>query len=194
MDLSTLLRFANYLTILRILMAPVFMALFIYQYSLSSLLIFVFASITDYFDGIIARKEGPTSFGKFMDPLADKLLVCSALICFTEKGLIPGWMVLVIIGREFTITGLRMMFAAARGNVVSATMLGKYKTTSQMVIIILSLFLLTIYDRGLMFEWLNKIHDIHGPIYFMMFLPLVLTVVSGLEFLFKNRSGLRKLL
>jgi len=196
MNLSPLMRIANYLTILRIIMVPIFMSLFDAYCFLLSLLIFLVASITDYFDGIIARKEGTTSFGKFMDPLADKLLVGAALISFTrfEEGLIPGWMVLVIIGREFAITSLRVVFVAVHGNVVSASILGKYKTASQMTIISLGLVMLTIYDMGIRFLFLDKIHHTHGPIYFMMYIPLILTVVSGLEFLFRNRSGISKLM
>lgn len=198
MNLSPLMRLANYLTILRILLIPVFMILFNSpnHYFLMAFIVFVIASITDYLDGIIARREGITSFGKFMDPLADKLLVGAALICFTryKEGLIPGWMVLVIIGREFAITGLRVVFAAVHGEFVSAYRLGKYKMTSQIIVISLSLVLLTIYKRGFRFGWLSKVEHVHGPIYFMMYLPLLLTVLSGLEFLFKNRSGLRKLM
>lgn len=199
MNLSPLMRLANYLTISRILMVPLFMVFFNNSpnhYFFLALLVFVVASITDYLDGIIARKEGVTSFGKFMDPLADKLLVVAALICFTrfEEGLIPGWVVLVIIGREFVVTGLRVVFAAVHGNFVSATILGKYKASSQMIAIILGLFLLTLHKQGLRFGWLSKTQDPHGPIYFMMYIPLFLTLVSGLEFLFRNRSGLRKLM
>ena len=195
---STLLKVANWLTISRIAMALVFMPLFSYKYTLFALIVFCIASITDFFDGRIARKEGVTDFGKFMDPLADKLLVVAALISFTrvDDGLIPGWMVLAIIGREFTVTGLRVVIAAAHGNVISATRLGKYKASSQMIVISLSLLLLVLYDRRLLPSILpfDQIRERHGPIYFVMYIPLVLTLVSGLEFLYNNRKSVLELM
>ncbi len=200
MKLSNLMRIANYLTISRIAMIPVFMTLFRYQSMIFALIVFWIASLTDFFDGWIARKEGVTGFGQFMDPLADKLLVGAALISFTraDEGLIPGWMVLTIIGREFVVTGLRLVIAAAHGTVVSATKLGKYKASSQMIVISLSLLLLVIYDYQvqLSVRWIliDKVRDKHGPIYFMMFLPLLLTLISGLEFLYNNRKALRELM
>jgi len=197
-SLSTLLKVANWLTISRIALVPVFMAFFSYKYTLLALITFCVASITDFFDGWIARKEGVTDFGKFMDPLADKLLVVAALISFTrvDEGLIPGWMVVAIIGREFTVTGLRVVIAAAHGNVISATKLGKYKASSQMIVISLSLLLLVLYDRSLLPSILrfDEMRTIHGPIYFMMYIPLVLTLVSGLEFLYNNRKSTLELM
>ncbi len=200
MKLSNLMRIANYLTISRIAMIPVFMTLFRYQSMLFALIVFWIASLTDFFDGWIARKQGVTGFGQFMDPLADKLLVGAALISFTraDEGLIPGWMVLTIIGREFVVTGLRLVIAAAHGTVVSATKLGKYKASSQMIVISFSLLLLVIYDYQvqLSVRWIliDKVRDKHGPIYFMMFLPLLLTLISGLEFLYNNRKALLELM
>ena len=200
MKLSNLMRIANYLTISRIAMIPVFMTLFRYQSMLFALIVFWIASLTDFFDGWIARKQGVTGFGQFMDPLADKLLVGAALISFTraDEGLIPGWMVLTIIGREFVVTGLRLVIAAAHGTVVSATKLGKYKASSQMIVISLSLLLLVIYDYRvqLSVRWIliDKARDKHGPIYFMMFLPMLLTLISGLEFLYNNRKALLELM
>ena len=121
-----------------------------------ALAIFVVAALTDHLDGKIARRQGVTSFGKFMDPLADKLLTGAALICFAlfkhvDSGLIPVWMVIVIMGREDLVTFLRVVFIA------------KYAT-------------LILQSRG--------------PIYFMMYVPLVLTIGSGLEFLVNNRKPL----
>ncbi|MFQ6040334.1 MAG: CDP-diacylglycerol--glycerol-3-phosphate 3-phosphatidyltransferase [Candidatus Poribacteria bacterium] len=194
MKLSHLMRIANYLTMFRIAMVPVFMTLFSYKQTLLAFIAFFIASLTDYFDGLIARREGTTSFGKFMDPLADKLLVGAALIVFTrsDDGLIPGWMVLTIIGREFVVTGLRLVIVAAHGDVVSATKLGKYKASSQMIVIVISLVILVIHDYREQFtvKWnlIEKARDVHGPIYFMMFLPLLLTLISGLEFLYNNRK------
>ena len=115
----------NYLTMLRVALAPVFMLLFQYVGVFFSLLAFSAAAVTDFLDGRIARKTGEiTNFGKFMDPLADKLLVCSALIVFFRAGpgLITSWMVLIIVIREVTITLLRIL-AARKGNVIAATKL-----------------------------------------------------------------------
>jgi CDP-diacylglycerol--glycerol-3-phosphate 3-phosphatidyltransferase len=176
------------------------MTLFSYRRTLLALIAFAIAAITDFFDGLIARREGTTSFGKFMDPLADKLLVGAALIVFTraDDGLIPGWMVLTIIGREFVVTGLRLVIVATHGDVIAATKLGKYKTSSQMTVIVISLILLVLHDNQEKFavEWnlIEKIRDVHGPIYFMMFLPLLLTLISGLEFLYNNRKTIWKIM
>ena len=116
----------NYLTILRMALTPVFIILYNYVGVFFSLLAFVAAAITDLLDGRIARKTGKiTDFGKFMDPLADKLLVCAALFAFFKLGpkLITSWMVLIIVIRELTITILRIL-AARKGNVIAATKLG----------------------------------------------------------------------
>jgi len=200
MKLSHLMRVANYLTIFRIAMVPVFMTLFSYKHTLLAFIAFLVAALTDFFDGLIARREGTTSFGKFMDPLADKLLVGSALIAFTraDDGLIPGWMVLTIIGREFVVTGLRLVIVATHGDIISATKLGKYKASSQMIVIVISLVLLVLHDNREQFavKWslIEQMRDVHGPIYFMMFLPLLLTLISGLEFLYNNRKAIRELM
>ena len=101
------------------------------------LAIFVAASVTDWFDGHLARKYNLiTNFGKFMDPLADKLLVCSAMICMIELDKLPAWVVIIIIGREFIISGFRLI-AAENGIVIAANYWGKFKTVSQMIMIIL---------------------------------------------------------
>ena len=156
-----------------------------------ALAIFAVAALTDHLDGKIARKQGVTGFGKFMDPLADKLLTGAALICFAlfkqvDNGLIPVWMVIVIMGREVLVTLLRIVFMAKYGQVVSANQWGKYKMTSQLIAILIGLILLTFQD------YLNAtlIVQSRGPIYFMMYVPLVLTVGSGLEFLVNNRKPL----
>ncbi len=157
----------------------------------AALTIFAVAALTDNLDGKIARKQGVTGFGKFMDPLADKLLMGAALICFAfftpvKGGLIPVWMVLVIMGREVFVTFLRVVFVAKHGQVVSASQWGKYKTTSQLIVTIVGLVLLALQDQ------LNTalIMRSRGPIYFMMYVPLVLTVGSGMEFLINNRKSL----
>jgi CDP-diacylglycerol--glycerol-3-phosphate 3-phosphatidyltransferase len=192
MNIHSLMRLANYLTISRILMVPLLMLSFRYNLPLLALVVFVAASLTDYLDGCIARRQGTTSFGKFMDPLADKLLVGATLICLTRfgDGLIPGWMVITIVGREFVVTGLRIAFIVTHGAVVPATVWGKYKTSSQMGVITISLVLLVIYAYGKPSGYpVDLIVTRLGPIYFMMYLPLVLTVASGLEFLYNNRKA-----
>ena len=148
MDFHNVMRLANYLTIARMLLIPFFMLSFRYERMLPGLIIFCVAAITDYLDGVIARKQGTTSFGKFMDPLADKLLVGAALICLTRYmgGLIPGWMVLIIMGREVVVTTLRLVFVGRYGTVVAASKWGKYKTSSQMVVIVISFVLLVCHE------------------------------------------------
>ena len=191
MNFGTLLRLANLLTILRLLLIPPFIYCFQADMMGVALAIFAVAALTDHLDGKIARKQGVTGFGKFMDPLADKLLTGAALICLAlfkhvDNGLIPVWMVSVIMGREVLVTLLRVVFIAKYGQVVSSNQWGKYKMTSQLIAIIIGLILLTFQDH------LNAtlIVQSRGPIYFMMYVPLVLTVGSGLEFLVNNRKPL----
>jgi CDP-diacylglycerol--glycerol-3-phosphate 3-phosphatidyltransferase len=135
MKFRTLQHLANGLTVSRILMIPPFMISFRDDRRLLTAIIFGVAALTDFLDGRIARKHGITSFGKFFDSLADKLLVGAALICLFGEKLIPGWMVLTIMGRELVVTGLRVLFVATQGSVVAANTWGKYKATSQMVVI-----------------------------------------------------------
>lgn len=190
----------NYLTMLRIALTPVFMIMYQYVGAFFSLLTFSAAAITDLLDGRIARKTGKiTNFGKFMDPLADKLLVCSALIVFlrSDPGLITTWMLLIIVVREIAITILRV-WGARKGSFIAATKLGKYKASSQMYTIAISLLLLTICDaRGRFFSnrwyFLTWIRDHNGPIYYLMYIPVMLTLISGLEFLYNNRRMLREI-
>ncbi|MBQ2250563.1 MAG: CDP-diacylglycerol--glycerol-3-phosphate 3-phosphatidyltransferase, partial [Lachnospiraceae bacterium] len=133
----------NKLTVLRVIMIPFFVVMLMldgganqmYRYIAAA--IFIIASFTDFLDGSIARKYGlVTNFGKFMDPLADKLLVCSALICLIELGQLPAWMVLIIISREFIISGFRLV-ASDNGVVIAASYWGKWKTVFQMISVIL---------------------------------------------------------
>lgn len=160
-----------------------------------ALAIFALAALTDNLDGRIARRQGVTGFGKFMDPLADKLLIGAALICLAlfkdvDSGLIPIWMILIIMGREVLVTFLRIIFIAKYGQVVSASQWGKYKTTSQLVVVIIGLVLLAFQNE----QTTAFIERRRGPIYFMMYLPLVLTVGSGMEFLINNRKALSALI
>ena len=163
---------ANKLTVLRVLLVPVFIILIIintFWVNVVALLVFIGASITDYYDGVIARKQNMiTTLGIFLDPLADKLLVTSAFILFVGIYTlnVPAWMVICIISREFIITGLRSI-AASKNIIIPASMAGKVKTTSQMIAIITILvilvvnaaltkfFLLTPYDLLEMPGWQN---------------------------------------
>ena len=139
-------------------------------------LIFIFASITDWLDGYIARKYNLiTNMGKFLDPLADKLLVSAAFIILVELGTAPSWIVIVIISREFAVTGLRLILAGG-GEVVAANQLGKIKTVTQIVAIISLLF------NNIYFE---SIGVPFGTI--MLYIALFFTVWSGVDYFYKNR-------
>ena len=143
-----------------------------------ALAIFIIASLTDMLDGKIARKYNLiTNFGKFMDPLADKLLVCSAMICLVEMGRIPAWIVIVIISREFIISGFRLI-AADNGVVIAASYWGKFKTASQMVTVIL-----------LVLNIQNTVFTVLGTVF--IYIPLVLTVVSLIDYIAKNKEVLK---
>ncbi len=175
----------NKLTVLRVILVPFYVFFFLTAdhfgpaFRYIALLIFVVASLTDMLDGKIARKYNlVTTFGKFMDPLADKLLVCSALICFIPVGRIPTWIVLIIIAREFIISGFRLV-AAEEGIVIAAGIWGKWKTAVTMVTIILM-----IPDFGG-----NAIHIIEQ---ILIYLSLALTIISLCDYLYKNRSIIGK--
>lgn len=136
----------NKLTIVRVCLIPFFVAALLFDHGnnytmrIVANVLFIIASLTDLFDGKIARKYNMvTNFGKFMDPLADKLLVCSALICLIELGQLAAWVVIVIISREFIISGFRLV-AADNGVVIAASYWGKFKTTFQMIAVILLIF------------------------------------------------------
>ena len=141
-----------------------------------SLALFVGASVTDWFDGYLARKNNlVTNFGKFMDPLADKLLVCSAMICMIELNRLPAWFVIIIIGREFIISGFRLI-AAENGIVIAANYWGKFKTASQMIMIIL----LILHFDGI-FVTLEQL---------FIWLALALTIISLITYIWQNKSVL----
>ena len=173
----------NKLTLLRVFMIPLFVVLLLLQKGENSALryiatfIFILAALTDTLDGYIARKYNLiTNFGKFMDPLADKLLVCSALICFIELDLIPAWIVLVIIAREFIISGFRLV-ASDAGVVIAASKWGKFKTISQMIAVILLLLRWPALDLATQF---------------FVYLMLILTIVSLIDYIYKNHSVITK--
>ena len=170
----------NKLTLLRICLIPVFVIVMLSQmnnFFLISCIIFILASITDFLDGRIARKHNlVTDFGKFMDPLADKLLVLSALICMIEYNLVAGWMVIIIVARELTVIILRAI-AADNGKVIAASGGGKIKTTSQMIAIILLLIGANYSNETIVFI---------GTI--AMYIATIFTLYSGIDYLYKNKE------
>ena len=167
----------NALTLLRVALIPAFIVFLMLGYSYVAAGIFVAASLTDALDGYLARKlKQVTNFGKLMDPLADKLLVVSALVCLTALGDIAAWMVIVILAREFMITGLRSL-AAAEGVVMPAYMSGKLKTSAQMVAIILLLL------KNWPFSYLGLPVD-----RVMLWIAVALTAYSGVEYIVRNRE------
>jgi CDP-diacylglycerol--glycerol-3-phosphate 3-phosphatidyltransferase len=168
----------NALTIMRVLLIPFFIVFLLNGHWYTAAGIFIVASATDALDGHIARKKNlVTDFGKLMDPLADKLLVVSALVCLVELGTIAGWMVIVILAREFAITGLRSV-AASSGKVIAAGLSGKLKTVAQMVAIILILL------KNWPFSYTGIPVD-----QIMLWIAVALTVYSGAEYMIKNRQA-----
>lgn len=165
---------ANKLTLLRVVMIPVFLAALYLDFpfhKVVALVIFILAAVTDFIDGYIARNfDQVTDFGKFMDPLADKLLVLAALIWFVEAGQVGGWVVLIVLAREFAVSGLRMV-AAPKGIVIAAAWSGKIKTAATMVCICIMLVPIP--------EILNTI---------CVAVILVTTIWSGVEYFVKNRK------
>ena len=173
----------NRLTILRIFMVPLFIIFMLTElggaaHNEIAGVIFIVASLTDTLDGYLARKYNQiTVFGKFMDPLADKLLVCSALICLVDLHRIPTWVVIVIVARDFIISGFRLV-AAEKGTVIAASWWGKVKTAVQMVMVIL-----VVFDLGGVFKTIEQV---------LIYAALVLTVVSLCDYLYKNRKVLEE--
>lgn len=175
----------NKLTILRVLMIPFFVFFMLVDTipyaNLIALVLFALASFTDYLDGHIARKNNlVTNFGKFMDPLADKLLVCSAFICLVEQGRLPAWIVIVIIAREFIISGFRLV-ASDNGVVIAASYWGKAKTVSQMFMIML--LILRLPSTMTIIPILENI---------LIYLALILTIVSLVDYIAKNIDVLKE--
>lgn len=166
---------ANKITVFRLLMVPIFMFTYLNTESghIIPLAIFSIAAISDFFDGYLARSRNlVTTFGKFLDPLVDKILVLSAFIMFIEKGLVPSWGVVIIVAREFMVTGLRII-AASDSITIAASPLGKLKTISQFasIVIILGQFFTT---------------NILGIISF--YIAVFLTIISGLDYILKNKK------
>ncbi|MFU0828757.1 MAG: CDP-diacylglycerol--glycerol-3-phosphate 3-phosphatidyltransferase [Lachnoclostridium sp.] len=171
----------NKITIARVFMIPVFLCVYLIpgipygNYIAAG--IFIAACLTDALDGYLARKYHLiTNFGKFMDPLADKLLVCGALICFVELNLVPAWIIIIIISREFIISGFRLV-ASDNGVVIAASHIAKFKTTAQMI---MSVLLIVNFDYPV-FNLLEQI---------FIYLSFILTVLSLIDYLYKNRKVL----
>ena len=171
---------ASKITLIRVVLIPVFMV-FMYLsggaaggWMWAALAVFVIASLTDYVDGQIARKCNQVSdFGKFLDPLADKLLVISAMAMFCEWGRFPAWALMVVLAREFAVSGLRMV-ASSKGNVIAAGWSGKVKTFSTMVGLILMMALPQVEILGIIVMWVI----------------ILTTIYSGVEYFVKNWSCL----
>ena len=171
----------NKLTVLRIIMVPFFVFFMLTDVGGSAnkwiaLILFCIASLTDLLDGKIARKYNlVTNFGKFMDPLADKLLVCSAMICLVEMKKLAAWIVIVIIAREFIISGFRLV-ASDNGIVIAASYWGKFNTVFQMAMIIV-----LIMDLGGVFDLIGNV---------LIWIALALTIISLMDYVLKNKQVL----
>ena len=182
----------NKLTIFRIVLIPIYIIFLMVDITpvdnYIATAIFIIASLTDLFDGRIARKRGlVTNFGIFADPLADKLLTASAFICFVSLGIMPEWVCIIIIAREFAVSGFRLV-VAANGTVIAASKWGKFKTITQMIYIIIATL-----NGAPLFNWMNlpaavaNVYDIVVVVF--MYLALVLTIVSMIDYFYKNRDG-----
>ncbi|MGL4451621.1 MAG: CDP-diacylglycerol--glycerol-3-phosphate 3-phosphatidyltransferase [Sarcina sp.] len=187
---------ANKLTVVRMIFVPIFllcMSTNIIPYgTLIATIIFILASITDKLDGYIARSRNQvTNFGKFMDPLADKLLVTAALVTLTGINIIPAWISVIIIAREFAVSGLRSI-AAAEGHVIAASNWGKIKTVFQMLALILLLIVANIAatpwvadiinSSSILINFFTYVPDI------ILYIALIITIISGIDYFVKNKS------
>ena len=189
----------NKLTTVRIILGPIFTAILLISAIphrfLISLVVFIIASITDYLDGKLARKNNQiTTYGKFLDPIADKILVLSALLAFVELGLSTAWIPLIVIAREFIVTSVRIM-ALSGGKVIAANIWGKVKTVSQMIAIIAILilkeaqYIVLNYDIGEINNWclwndstISLISNI------LLWISVVFTAWSGIVYIWQNRE------
>ena len=173
----------NKLTVLRVIMVPFFVFFMLTDVGGAAnkwiaLVIFAVASLTDMLDGKIARARGlVTNFGKFMDPLADKLLVSAAMICLIENGKLAAWIVIIIISREFIISGFRLV-ASDNGIVIAASYWGKFKTTFQMLMIVV-----LIMDLGGIFDTIGTV---------LIWVSLALTIISLVDYIAKNKEVLTR--
>lgn len=190
---------ANKLTIIRIFLVPIFLIFIaikdIPYGAIIATFVFIIASLTDKLDGYIARTRNQvTSFGKLMDPLADKMLVTAALISLVESGIIPGWIAVIIIAREFAVSGLRTI-SAAEGLVITASKWGKVKTVIQIVAIISALleFNFHIYpefaNKFLNFLYINSLFSTLTDI--LLAAAVIITVISGVDYFIKNKNVIK---
>lgn len=186
---------ANKLTMIRIFLVPVFLVFITVREipygSIIATIVFVIASLTDQLDGHIARSRNQiTNFGKFMDPLADKLLVTAALVSLVELKLVAGWAVVVILAREFAVSGLRTL-AASDGIVIAASWWGKIKTVTQMIAILLLLLKANINTSASAISFVNNNSFLKGFFTYVpetiMFIAVLITIVSGIDYFIKNK-------
>ena len=174
----------NKLTILRVIMVPFFVILLLawpdwFLMRVIADIIFIAASITDFLDGHIARKRNLiTNFGKFMDPLADKLLVVSAMICLTSLSWLPAWFTIIVVAREFFISGFRLI-AVDNGKVIAAGWWGKFKTAFSMIMIIV----MVLHIDNIVIYVIEQI---------LMWVSLALTVISMIDYVVKNKEVLKE--
>ncbi|SCK04374.1 CDP-diacylglycerol--glycerol-3-phosphate 3-phosphatidyltransferase [uncultured Clostridium sp.] len=187
---------ANKLTMLRIFLVPIFLIFIamkgIPYGTILATLVFIIASLTDQLDGYIARSRNQvTTFGKFMDPLADKLLVTSALISLVELGLIPSYAAIIIIAREFAVSGLRTI-AASEGKIIAASWWGKIKTVIQIIAIILLLIKVNIGTSPYLSSLINnnsavnKFFEVAPSVF--LYLAVIITIISGIDYFIKNKK------
>lgn len=180
----------NKLTVARFILTAFFLVIFFNPFKYGdtiALFLFAAASLTDYFDGKIARRDNLiTNFGILMDPLADKVLICSAFIAFVGRDLMPAWMVVIIVARELAITGLRLL-AAAKNLVIAAEKYGKHKTISQIVATISVLVLVSYPEWG---KWADAVFSWWVPIFtkVALWVSVILTATSGILYLWRNRA------
>jgi CDP-diacylglycerol--glycerol-3-phosphate 3-phosphatidyltransferase len=176
---------ANKITLLRILLVPIFMALFMAGtpgYLLAAVIVFVVAAATDGIDGYIARRYNQiTTFGKFVDPLADKMLTTAALLVLMHFGRVSAWVVMIVMAREFVVAGIRLS-AVSEGKVIAASMWGKLKTVSQMVAIIAAMILMYDFFPQATAQIITDI---------LIWLSTIFTVISGVDYVVKNRHLLK---
>ena len=183
---------ANKLTLLRIFLVPVFLIFFLVEGidygTIVATIVFIVASITDQLDGHIARSRHQiTTFGKFMDPLADKLLVTAVFVCLVQIGMIPAWAVIIILSREFAVSGLRSI-AASNGLVIAARWWGKIKTVTQMLAILLFLLTVNIMTIGNTNLLVNFFPGFLVASNIVFYICVVITIISGIDYFIKNRK------
>ena len=176
----------NKITVFRVILIPVFLILMLMPqipfYNFIALAVFSVACFTDFLDGYLARKYNlVTNFGKFMDPLADKVLVSTAMIVLVEMGMLPAWIAAIILAREFIISGFRLV-AADAGIVIAASYIAKFKTVFQMFMCIFMIFVADKSYDGPFFKFIGILSKI------AMWCALVLTVVSLVDYIYKNRQ------